>query len=266
MFGDAPCAELKASPNGEYIRLQHYRALELELSAKCAEVQTVKANHECSLKREQAILSGIFDALDIAAGYGSQTPSLGNVEERLRRITHEFGGSAETVGVDAPKDQLATVTREWDELSARLIDRTAAYEQRDVAQLRQITQHEKTIASLQRDLERSGQLCAESEKIRDNLADRMIEMEATFDLQWDASQRAIKMWQDAGGDAMTWPDRAHLLVWLMERVVELEKALTNLLTVSENADETGYVDGEGWLDIDKIQQEARKALARKEQP
>jgi hypothetical protein len=45
------------------------------------------------------------------------------------------------------------------------------------------------------------------------------------------------------------------------REAALRTALENLLTVSENADETGYVDGEGWLPLDAIQKAAREALA-----
>lgn len=46
-----------------------------------------------------------------------------------------------------------------------------------------------------------------------------------------------------------------------ERISTLEGALRNLLTVSEHADETGYVDGVGFLDIDAIQQQAHAALS-----
>lgn len=42
---------------------------------------------------------------------------------------------------------------------------------------------------------------------------------------------------------------------------KLVEALQNLLTVSEHADETGYVDGEGWLPLESIQEAARSALA-----
>jgi hypothetical protein len=48
---------------------------------------------------------------------------------------------------------------------------------------------------------------------------------------------------------------------LRARVQELEEALKNLLVVSENADETGYVDGEGWLPLEEIQEQARAVLS-----
>ena len=44
------------------------------------------------------------------------------------------------------------------------------------------------------------------------------------------------------------------------RIERLEKALRDLLTLSESADETGYVEGEGWLPIEKIQEAARLAI------
>jgi len=43
---------------------------------------------------------------------------------------------------------------------------------------------------------------------------------------------------------------------------ELVEALRDLLAVSENADETGYVDGEGWLPLERIQAKARAVLAK----
>lgn len=47
-------------------------------------------------------------------------------------------------------------------------------------------------------------------------------LRATFDLQWAADQRAIKAWQEAHpGNDLVWPDRADMVVWLME---ELEQA------------------------------------------
>lgn len=64
-------------------------------------------------------------------------------------------------------------------------------------------------------------------------AERVQELEATFDLQWHADQRAIKRWQEAHPDKpCVWPDRADMVVWLMgeldtkeKRIAELEAAL-----------------------------------------
>lgn len=40
----------------------------------------------------------------------------------------------------------------------------------------------------------------------------------TFDLQWAADQRAIKRWQAAHPEkSNVWPDRADMVVWLMEQ-------------------------------------------------
>lgn len=40
----------------------------------------------------------------------------------------------------------------------------------------------------------------------------------------------------------------------------LREALSNLLFASENADELGYIDGEGWIDLERIQASARTLL------
>lgn len=46
----------------------------------------------------------------------------------------------------------------------------------------------------------------------------------------------------------------------------LADALRNLLVASENADETGYVDGVGWLPLERIQEAAHQALAALDAP
>lgn len=43
------------------------------------------------------------------------------------------------------------------------------------------------------------------------------DLNATFDLMWDANQRAIKMWQKAHpGNDNVWPDQAKMIFWLLE--------------------------------------------------
>lgn len=43
------------------------------------------------------------------------------------------------------------------------------------------------------------------------------EFQELFDLQWKADQRAIKRWQEAHpGNDLVWPDRADMVVWLMD--------------------------------------------------
>lgn len=50
------------------------------------------------------------------------------------------------------------------------------------------------------------------------LSNQLAEHEQSFQLQWDASRRAVKMWQEAHpGNENTWPDTAKLELWLMER-------------------------------------------------
>ena len=45
------------------------------------------------------------------------------------------------------------------------------------------------------------------------------EQEASFQLRWDADQRAIKRWQEAHpGNENVWPDHADLCVWLLEQL------------------------------------------------
>lgn len=46
------------------------------------------------------------------------------------------------------------------------------------------------------------------------------ELQKLFAMQWDADQRAIKRWQEAHpGNELVWPDRADMVVWLMEQHV-----------------------------------------------
>lgn len=48
--------------------------------------------------------------------------------------------------------------------------------------------------------------------------DERDELQQCFDLQWKADQRAIKRWQAAHpGKENIWPDRADMVVWLMEQ-------------------------------------------------
>lgn len=45
------------------------------------------------------------------------------------------------------------------------------------------------------------------------------ELEALFDMQWEADQRAVKRWRAAHPDNdMVLPDRADMVVWLMEQL------------------------------------------------
>ena len=47
------------------------------------------------------------------------------------------------------------------------------------------------------------------------------EMQASFDLRWNADMRAIKRWQAAHpGSELIWPDHADMVVWMLERLDE----------------------------------------------
>ena len=54
------------------------------------------------------------------------------------------------------------------------------------------------------------------------------ELQGTFDLSWAADMRAIKQWQAATGKDMQWPDRAKMILWLLERDVEQTKTISRL--------------------------------------
>jgi hypothetical protein len=62
-------------------------------------------------------------------------------------------------------------------------------------------------------------------KAADALSDAVATLESaadlrrTFDLRWDADQRAIKLWQDAHpGNDVVWPDRCDMVVWLLDQL------------------------------------------------
>jgi hypothetical protein len=49
------------------------------------------------------------------------------------------------------------------------------------------------------------------------------DLQAAFDLQWAADQRARELWCAAHpGNDLVWPDRARLVLWLMERAERLD--------------------------------------------
>lgn len=58
----------------------------------------------------------------------------------------------------------------------------------------------------------------------------LAEHEASFDLRWNASQRAIKRWQEAHpGNDLVWPDHADMCVWMLGEIERLRDALESLL-------------------------------------
>lgn len=51
------------------------------------------------------------------------------------------------------------------------------------------------------------------------------DLDRSFMVRWEADMRAIERWQDAGpGRALTWPDHADMVVWLLEQLAALSTA------------------------------------------
>ena len=63
--------------------------------------------------------------------------------------------------------------------------------------------------------------------------DQLADMQAIFDLRWDADMRAIRRWQAATGRDFTWPDHADLVVWLLEQLTKAEARLAKAGLVSD---------------------------------
>lgn len=63
--------------------------------------------------------------------------------------------------------------------------------------------------------------------------DDIKDQDRSFDLRWNADQRAIKRWQaaaPAGKDrSLTWPDHADLVVWLLEQLDRTTGLLNQLM-------------------------------------
>jgi len=67
--------------------------------------------------------------------------------------------------------------------------------------------------------DRGGQSRKEYDAARvKDASDERDELQELFDLEWKADQRAIERWQAAHpGNERIWPDRANMVVWLMEQ-------------------------------------------------
>lgn len=50
------------------------------------------------------------------------------------------------------------------------------------------------------------------------LREKIDELEAVFETQWNAEQRAIKSWQKKTGKDMSWPDHAEMVEWLLDEL------------------------------------------------
>ena len=79
----------------------------------------------------------------------------------------------------------------------------------------------RTPSTVDYEAARAERLEAECERLRAaEAASRSVaeRLQSTFNLRWDADMRAIKRWQAAHpGNDLTWPDRADMVVWLLDQ-------------------------------------------------
>lgn len=81
-------------------------------------------------------------------------------------------------------------------------------------------------------------LAAALEKVQEDHDD----LDRSFMVRWEADMRAIKRWQDAGpGRALTWPDHADMVVWLLEQLDALSTAQGEVEAVERERDEAYVV-------------------------
>jgi hypothetical protein len=68
-----------------------------------------------------------------------------------------------------------------------------------------------------------GLLLGNERRLRLKAEEDAAQLNLTFDLQWEADQRAIKAWQAAHPERPNvWPDRCDMVVWLMEHYAQSE--------------------------------------------
>jgi hypothetical protein len=65
------------------------------------------------------------------------------------------------------------------------------------------------------------------------------ELKQSFDLYYAAEMRGIKMWQEATGKDMIWPDGGKLTAWLLERLAASEARMEALDSIIEAAKHRG---------------------------
>ena len=87
-------------------------------------------------------------------------------------------------------------------------------------------------------------MCNRDIEAMEKAAQSIEEHSRTFKLRRNADMRAIKRWQAATGQELTWPDHADLVVWLLERLDRLEhvgkaalKEMCALPSCSDTVDE-----------------------------
>lgn len=62
------------------------------------------------------------------------------------------------------------------------------------------------------------------------------ELQQTFDLQWAADMRAVKMWREAHpGNELVLPDRANMVVWLLEEHDALKHDVERYVQITSDA-------------------------------
>lgn len=93
---------------------------------------------------------------------------------------------------------------------------------------------------------------------------RIEELDHGFELRWQASQRAIKKWHEAGHPELEWPDHADLCVWLMgqlDKAKAVENAARGLLKLLEDVgNETEWRDKSqtdrvyAWYEFDELRE------------
>jgi len=69
------------------------------------------------------------------------------------------------------------------------------------------------------------------------------ELQQVFDLQWEADQRAIKLWREATGQDMVWPDKSKLTGWLLAEIDRLKAENERLRTLAIEQRLAGIEDG-----------------------
>lgn len=78
-------------------------------------------------------------------------------------------------------------------------------------------------------------------RLLDEGRDELVDLQRTFDLQWAADQRAIKLWQEAHpGNDMVWPDRCNMVVWLLDELARLRQPAPSMGTIACKHGTIGY--------------------------
>lgn len=93
----------------------------------------------------------------------------------------------------------------------------------------------------------------------ETLQQKINELQLSLDLQWEAGQRAIKMWQAETGKELVWPDKADLCVWLMQKNQQLQtinqQLLESLIDAEEKLSILGFEELEIRQTISKAKQQ-----------